>query len=253
MIRIKSDIELEHMLTACQAVGAVLREVKNVIVEGANAQDVEDFVLRRFKEMNVKPAFKGYRGYKYATCVSVNEEILHGAPLRNKVFRKGDIVSVDVGAIYDGLYGDGAITYAVTDTDEAGRKLMMVGQEALNRAISVVKNGVRIGDISHTIQSFVEANGFNVIRDYVGHGIGRQLHEEPEIPNYGKPGTGMKIVSGMTLAIEVMVCEGDWQVSTLDDGWTVVMVDGKRSVHYEHTILVTDTGFRVLTQFQEVM
>ncbi len=236
------------MSKACHAVGIVLKEIKNFIVEGATAYDIEDFVLKRFRELNVKPAFKGYRGYKYATCVSVNEEILHGAPLKSKVFKKGDIVSVDLGAIYDGLYGDAAVTYCVSDTDEVGKKLMMVGHEALNRAISVARDGVRIGDISHTIQSFVEANGFNVIRDYVGHGIGRLLHEEPEIPNYGKPGTGVRVVSGMTLAIEVMICEGDWQVSTLDDGWTVVMADGKRSVHYEHTILVTDTQARVLTE-----
>lgn len=249
MIRIKSESELERMSKACRAVGIVLKEIKDIIVEGATAHDIEDFTLKRFKELNVKPAFKGYRGYKYATCVSVNEEVLHGAPLKSKVFKKGDIVSVDLGAIYEGLYGDGAMTYCVSDVDEAGRKLMAVGYEALNRAISVAKNGARIGDISYAIQSFVEANGFNVIRDYVGHGIGRQLHEEPEIPNYGKPGTGVRITSGMTLAVEVMICEGDWQVSTLDDGWTVVMIDGKRSVHYEHTILVTDTEAKVLTQF----
>lgn len=249
MIRIKSEGELERMFKACNAVGIVLKEIRDVVVEGATAYDIEDFVLKRFRELNVKPAFKGYRGYKYATCVSINEEVLHGAPLKSKVFKKGDIVSIDLGAIYDGLYGDGAVTYCVSDTDEAGKKLMAVGREALNRAISITRDGVRIGDISHTIQSFVEANGFNVIRDYVGHGIGRQLHEEPEIPNYGKPGTGVRIVSGMTLAIEVMICEGDWQVSTLDDGWTVVMDDGKRSAHYEHTILVTNTGAKVLTQF----
>lgn len=249
MIRIKSESELERMFKACHAVGTVLKEIRDVVVEGATAYDIEDFVLKRFKELDVKPAFKGYRGYKYATCVSINEEVLHGAPLKNKVFKKGDIVSIDLGAIYDGLYGDGAVTYCVSDTDETGKKLMIVGREALNRAISIVRDGVRIGDISHTIQSFVEANGFNVIRDYVGHGIGRQLHEEPEIPNYGKPGTGVRIISGMTLAIEVMICEGDWQVSTLDDGWTVVMDDGKRSAHYEHTVLVTNTGAKVLTQF----
>jgi len=249
LIRVKSEAELQNMSIACRAVAAVLNEVKDIVHEGANARDIEDFVLARFKEMNVKPAFKGYRGYKYATCVSVNEEVLHGAPLKSKVFTRGDLVSIDVGAVYNSYYGDGAITYVVGDVDEVGKRLMETGQEALERAISVVKDGVRVGDISYAIQSFVESNGFNVIRDYVGHGIGRQLHEEPEIPNYGKPGTGLKLSSGMTLAIEVMICEGDWQVSTLDDGWTVVMTDGKRSVHFEHTILVTDVGVRVLTQF----
>lgn len=249
MIRVKSEAELQNMTVACRAVAVVLNEVRDVVREGANAHDVEDFVLAKFKEMNVKPAFKGYRGYKYATCVSVNEEVLHGAPLKSKVFTRGDLVSIDVGAMYDGYYGDGAVTYVVGDVDEVGKRLIETGEKALQRAIAVVKDGIRVGDISYAIQTFVESNGFNVIRDYVGHGIGRQLHEEPEIPNYGKAGTGVKLSSGMTLAIEVMICEGDWQVSTLDDGWTVVMTDGKRSVHFEHTVLVTDAGVRVLTQF----
>ncbi|GAB4309320.1 MAG: methionyl aminopeptidase [Pseudothermotoga sp.] len=237
------------MKKACQAVGIVLKELGKIIKEGVTAKNVEEYVLKRFDELGVKPAFKGYRGYQYATCVSVNEEVLHGSPLERKVFKQGDLVSIDLGAIYEGYYGDGAITYCVGFADNVAQKLLCVGKEALEKAIGIVRNGVRVGDISYAIQSYVEANGFNVIRDYVGHGIGRNLHEEPEIPNYGKPGTGALIMDKMTIAIEVMVCEGDWQVSVLNDGWTVVMVDGKRSVHFEHTVLVTKDGAEVLTKF----
>ncbi|ABV33167.1 MULTISPECIES: type I methionyl aminopeptidase [Pseudothermotoga] len=249
MIRLKSSLELEYMKKACQAVGIVLKELGKIIKEGVTAKNVEEYVLKRFDELGVKPAFKGYRGYQYATCVSVNEEVLHGSPLERKVFKQGDLVSIDLGAIYEGYYGDGAITYCVGFADNVAQKLLCVGKEALEKAIGIVRNGVRVGDISYAIQSYVEANGFNVIRDYVGHGIGRNLHEEPEIPNYGKPGTGALIMDKMTIAIEVMVCEGDWQVSVLNDGWTVVMVDGKRSVHFEHTVLVTKDGAEVLTKF----
>jgi methionine aminopeptidase, type I (EC 3.4.11.18) len=249
LIRLKSSLELEYMKKACQAVGIVLKELGKIIKEGVTAKNVEEYVLKRFDELGVKPAFKGYRGYQYATCVSVNEEVLHGSPLERKVFKQGDLVSIDLGAIYEGYYGDGAITYCVGFADNVAQKLLCVGKEALEKAIGIVRNGVRVGDISYAIQSYVEANGFNVIRDYVGHGIGRNLHEEPEIPNYGKPGTGALIMDKMTIAIEVMVCEGDWQVSVLNDGWTVVMVDGKRSVHFEHTVLVTKDGAEVLTKF----
>lgn len=247
MIRIKSQQEVDRMKIACKAVAIVLEEIGAIILEGASAADVEDFVVRKFKELKVKPAFKGYRGYRYATCVSVNEEILHGIPLKRKIFKKGDIVSVDVGAIYEGYYGDGARTYCVGEIDESGRRLVEVTRQALESAIGFARKGYRVGDISHAIQSVVEAAGFNVIRDYVGHGIGRQLHEEPEIPNYGVPHTGVVLMPGMTLAIEVMACEGDWKTELLDDGWTVVMADRKRSAHFEHTVLVGEDGAEVLT------
>lgn len=246
MIRVKSPQEIERMRIACGAVAIVLKEIEAIIVEGTTAADVEELVEKRFKELKVKPAFKGYRGYKYATCVSVNEEILHGAPLK-KVFKKGDIVSVDVGAIYEGYYGDGAKTYCVGEVDEVAKKLVDASRLALENAIHFAKKGYKVGDLSYAIQSTVEAAGFNVIRDYVGHGVGRQLHEEPEIPNYGRPGTGVSLIPGMTLAIEVMACEGDWKTVLLDDGWTVVMADGKRSAHFEHTVLVREDGAEVLT------
>ncbi|AEH50807.1 type I methionyl aminopeptidase [Pseudothermotoga thermarum] len=247
MVRIKSEKEIADMRIACEAVATVLKELKNLVQEGNNAYDIERYVLERLKQLNVKPAFKGYRGYKYATCVSVNHEILHGAPLKTKVFKKGDIVSIDVGAVYNNYYGDAAVTYIVGECDEVGLKLVEVTKLALFKALDVVKAGARIGDISHAIQSTVEAYGFNVLRDYVGHGIGRQLHEEPEIPNYGQPGTGRILLDGMTLAIEVMACEGSYETKLLDDGWTVVMADGKRSAHFEHTVVVRKDCAEILT------
>ncbi len=247
MVRVKSEKEIADMRVACNAVATVLKEIKSLVREGNNAYDIERYVLESFKKMGVKPAFKGYRGYKYAVCVSVNEEILHGSPLQTKVFKRGDIVSVDVGAVYNNYYGDGAVTYIVGITDETGVKLVETTKMALHKAVEIVKPGVRIGDISHVIQSTVEANGFNVLRDYVGHGIGRQLHEEPEIPNFGQPGSGRTLIEGMTLAIEVMACEGHYETKLLEDGWTVVMADGKRSAHFEYTVVVKQDGVEILT------
>ncbi len=247
MVRIKSEKEIADMRIACNAVATVLREVKDLVREGNNAYDIEGYVLERFRELGVKPAFKGYRGYRYATCVSVNSEVLHGSPLKKKVFKKGDIVSIDVGAVYNNYYGDAAVTYIVNEIDDVGLKLVQATKQALFKAIEFVKPGARIGDISHAIQSTVEAYGFNVLRDYVGHGIGRQLHEEPEIPNFGQAGSGRTLVEGMTLAVEVMACEGNFETKLLNDGWTVVMADGKRSAHFEHTVVVRKDGAEILT------
>ena len=173
---------------------------------------------------------------------------MHGLPLKEKVFKEGDIVSVDVGAVYQGLYGDAAVTYIVGETDERGKELVRVTREALEKAIKMIKPGIRLGDVSHCIQETVESAGFNVIRDYVGHGVGRELHEDPQIPNYGTPGTGVILRKGMTLAIEPMVSEGDWRVVVKEDGWTAVTVDGSRCAHFEHTILITENGVEILTK-----
>ncbi|QAV33061.1 methionyl aminopeptidase [Fervidobacterium changbaicum] len=247
MIRVKTKHEIEKMRIAGRAVAAVLEQARRLVVEGATAYDIEIMAEKVIKEYRCKPAFKGYGGYPYITTVSVNEEVIHGFPLKSKVFKKGDIVSVDVGAIYEGYYGDGAATFIVGTTDEIGQKLVEVTKESLMRAIEVVKPGIRLGDVSYTIQSYVESNGFNVVRDFVGHGIGKQLHEDPQVPNYGKPGTGVILKAGMTLAIEPMVTEGGCHVVVLEDGWTVVTVDGKRSAHFEHSIVVTESGCEVLT------
>ncbi|RKX56900.1 MAG: type I methionyl aminopeptidase, partial [Thermotoga sp.] len=175
-------------------------------------------------------------------------EVVHGIPRKDKVFRKGDIVSIDVGAVYKGFFGDGAMTYIVGETDESGKRLVEVARKALEKAIEKIRAGVKLGDISYAIQSFVESSGFNVIRDYVGHGIGTALHEEPQVPNYGKPGAGVRLLTGMTLAIEPMVVEGDWRIKILEDGWTAVTVDGLRCAHFEHTIVIRETGAEILTR-----
>ncbi len=248
MIRIKTEEEIDRMKIAGRAVAIFLKEAEKLVVPGASAWEIELLAEKVFKELKVKPAFKGYSGYEYITCVSVNEEVVHGIPRRDKVFKKGDIVSIDVGAVYKGFFGDGAMTYIVGETDEPGKKLVEVTRKALEKAIEKARAGVKLGDISYAIQSFVEGNGFNVIRDYVGHGIGTALHEEPQVPNYGKPGAGVTLITGMALAIEPMVVEGDWRIKILEDGWTAVTVDGSRCAHFEHTIVIRETGAEILTK-----
>jgi methionyl aminopeptidase len=247
MIRIKSDLEIQKMRVAGRVVAKVLNEVKDLVIEGATAYDVELLAERIIKEENCKPAFKGYGGYPYVTTVSVNDEVIHGFPLKTKVFKKGDIVSIDVGAIYEGYYGDGAATYIVGQSDESGQKLVEVTYQSLMEAIKILRAGVKLGDVSYAVQSYVERHGFNVVRDFVGHGVGRALHEDPQVPNYGKQGTGITLRAGMTIAIEPMVTEGGWHVVILEDGWTVVTADKKRAAHFEHTVLITDDGYEILT------
>lgn len=248
MIRLKTAEEIEKMRVACQAVARILAEARPIVVAGASAFDVELLAERVLREMKCQPAFKGYGGYPYITTVSVNQEVIHGFPLKSKVFKKGDIVSIDVGAVYDGFYGDGAYTFIVGKTNEVGELLVRTTREALELAISIAKPGQRLGDVSYAVQSYVESRGFGVVRDFVGHGIGRMLHEDPQVPNYGKPGTGVPLKPGMTLAIEPMVTEGSWRVQVLNDGWTVVTVDGSRAAHFEHTIAITENGCEVLTE-----
>uniref|UniRef100_A0A7C4CEI4 Methionine aminopeptidase n=1 Tax=Fervidobacterium thailandense TaxID=1008305 RepID=A0A7C4CEI4_9BACT len=249
MIRLKTKEEIEKMRIASQAVATVLLEVSNLIKPGATAFDVELLAERILRELKCKPAFKGYGGYPYITTVSVNNEVIHGFPLKRKVFKEGDIVSVDVGAVYEGYYGDGAWTYIVEKTDDKGQLLVTTTRQALENVISIIKPGIKLGDVSSYIQSYIELRGFGVVRDFVGHGIGKALHEDPQVPNYGKPGTGITLKPGMTLAIEPMVTEGSWHVEILEDGWTVVTVDGSRAAHFEHTIVVTEEGCEVLTKF----
>ncbi len=250
MIRIKTEREIEYMKVAGEAVATALKEARKVVVEGASARDVENLVLKIYRELHVKPAFKGYRGYPYATCVSVNEEVIHGLPKRKKIFKSGDIVSIDTGAVYKGYYADAALTYIVGDIDERGRKLVETTYEALIEAKRFLKAGVRLGDLGYIIQRYVEERGFNVVREFVGHGIGRELHEEPQVPNYGKPGTGVVLRAGMTIAVEPMVTEGDYEVEIASDGWTVLTVDGSRSAHFEFTFLIKDDGVEVLTPWE---
>lgn len=244
---LKSPKEIEILRKANALVMEILMTLKEEVKPGKSTYEFEEIALRLCEKKGVKPAFKGYRGYPYALCISVNEEIVHGMPRREKILKEGDIVSFDFGVIYDGYVGDAAITVGVGEISELAKRLIKVTEEALYRAIEKARIGFKIGDVSFAIQSTVEREGFNVIRDFVGHGVGRSLHEPPEIPNYGKPGRGPKIEAGMVLAIEPMVSAGSWEVKILEDGWTAVTKDGSLSAHFEHSVAVTPSGPIILS------
>jgi len=248
MIKLKTLDEVSKIAYACKVVAEALEYAKELMKPGVTAYDIDRLLEEFILDRKVKPAFKGYAGYPAATCISPNEVVVHGIPSKKVVLKDGDIVSIDLGAIHEGFYGDGACTYMLGAVDESKRKLVEVTREALDIGVKTVRAGVHLGDVSYAIQSHVEGNGFNVIRDYVGHGIGRSLHEDPQIPNYGVPGTGPILRAGMTLAIEPMVSAGDWRVEILNDGWTAVTLDRSPAAHFEHTILVTDEGVEILTK-----
>ncbi len=246
---LKSQDEIEKMRRAGQVVREVLELVRSHVKPGVTTLDLEKVAEARLKELGVKAAFKGYHGYPCALCTSVNNEVVHGIPSKKRVLQEGDIVSVDFGVVIDGFYGDSAITVPVGEkiAPEA-EKLLRVTEESLKAGIAVVKPGATLGDIGAAVQSVVEAQGFSVVRDFVGHGIGSSMHEEPQVPNYGEPGRGMKLKAGMVIAIEPMVNVGKPEVRVLRDGWTAVTDDGSMSAHFEHTVAVTDTGARILTE-----
>lgn len=235
------------MSKACSVVAAVLESLKDLAKTGVATKEIEVFADERIRALGGIPAFKGYRGYPASICVSVNEEVVHGIPSSRRL-RDGDIVSIDLGVYMNGFYGDGAVTLQIGKTDDSTRNLVKATEEALYLGIENAVEGKRVSDISHAIQKHVEKKGFSVVRVFVGHGIGRELHEEPQIPNFGTPGHGPRLKEGMTLAIEPMVNAGSHEVRVLDDGWTAVTVDGKKSAHFEHTVLVTSDKPRILTK-----
>ncbi len=235
------------MAKAGSIVGEVLESIKGMIQTGITTKEIEVFAEGRIKALGGKPAFKGYRGYPASICTSVNDEVVHGIPSSRKL-KDGDIISVDLGVYCDGFYGDGAFTAPVGKIDNETAALLRITEEALTLGIENAVEGKRISDISHAIQSHAEKNGFSVVRTFVGHGIGRELHEEPQIPNYGPPGKGPRLKKGMTLAIEPMVNFGAYEVKILGDGWTAVTTDGKKSAHFEHTVLVTSGRPKILTK-----
>lgn len=225
----------------------VLQRMKEVVKPGITTMDIAEEADRLARALNVVPAFKGYNGYPAVICTSVNEEVVHGIPSRNRVLVDGDIVGLDFGALHNGFYADAAVTFSVGETPPETLRLLDVTQDALFIGIEAALVGNRIGDISHAVQSYVESNGFSVVKVFVGHGIGRNLHEEPQVPNYGESKGGIRLKKGMTLAIEPMVNAGSDGVHVLDDGWTAVTSDGSLSAHFEHTIAVTDSGPKILT------
>ena len=247
MIILKSPEEIEKMARACRIVAETINALKEIVKPGISTRDIEKFVDRTLADYGAVPAFRGYRNYPSSVCTSVNDHVVHGIPSA-LVLKEGDIVSIDLGVYHDGFYGDAAVTLPVGKISPAAERLIRVTEEALYIGIDKAIPGNRVSDISHAIQRHVEANGFSVVRTFVGHGIGRSLHEEPQIPNYGGPGNGARLKEGMTLAIEPMVNAGGYEINILDDGWTTVTADGSLSAHCEHTVAITRGGNRVLTK-----
>lgn len=247
MIILKSRPEIEKMRKSNAIVAAILEELSKKIRPGVKTIELdrlsEDLALKK----GARPAFKGYRGYPYSLCTSVNSEVVHGMPSEREL-KEGDIVSLDFGILNDGYYGDAAVTVPVGEITPGARKLLKITEEALYRGIAEVKAGNRIGDISAAIQGHVEAAGYSVVRDLVGHGIGKSLHEDPQVPNYGSGGRGIELKPGMVFAIEPMVNEGTYRVEILRDGWTVVTADGKLSAHFEHSVAITENGPVILSR-----
>jgi methionyl aminopeptidase len=252
MIVCKSSAELDMMHRAGLIVWDVLNELRQAVQPGVTTMDLEKLAAKCTAEHGVRPAFKGYRGYPCVLCASVNQEIVHGIPKASRRLKEGDVISLDFGVESNGYYGDAALTVPVGKISPEAEKLLRVTRESLDRAIELVRPGSRLGDISHAVQTWVEQNGFTVVREFVGHGIGTKMHEEPNVPNYGEAGRGPKLQEGMVFAIEPMVNAGGPDVKVLDDHWTAVTTDGSYSAHFEHTVAATADGPWILTRPREV-
>jgi methionyl aminopeptidase len=248
MIVCKSSAELEKMHRAGLVVWEVLNLLREAVRPGVTTLDLEKIAERRTAEHGVRPAFKGYRGYPCVLCASVNQEVVHGIPSPSRRLKEGDIISLDFGVESDGYYGDAALTIPVGKVAPEVEKLLRVTRESLDRAIEKVRPGNRLGDVSAAVQQWVEENGFSVVREFVGHGIGTKMHEEPNVPNYGEPGRGPRLEEGMVLAIEPMVSAGGPGVKVLEDDWTAVTTDGSYAAHFEHTVAVTRDSPWILTR-----
>ena len=247
MIACRSPREIERLRQANQLVTEVLESLSAAAAPGVTTADLDALAEEQIRKAGAEPAFKGYRGFPATLCASINEEVVHGIPSGARALRAGDIISLDVGARLDGYYGDCAVTVAIGDVPTGTQRLLDVTREALERGIARAQVGGRLSDISHAIQDWVERHGFSIVREFVGHGIGERLHEDPQIPNYGQPGRGPKLAEGMVLAIEPMVAMGKPQTKVLSDGWTAVTRDGSLAAHFEHTVAVTADGPVVLT------
>ncbi len=246
MIELKSERQLDSMRQACRIVNLVLEELKKRVVPGISTIELDKISAELIESYGGMPAFKGYRGFPANICTSINEAIVHGIPSK-RILNDGDIISLDIGVKFDGYFGDAAVTLGVGNISQAAKKLIDITSEALYIGIGQAYNYNRLSNISYCIQNFVENKGFSVVREFVGHGIGTSMHEEPKIPNFGRPDEGPRLKAGMVLAIEPMINEGLPNVEILDDGWTAVTLDRKLSAHFEHTVLVTETKAEVLT------
>lgn len=247
MIVLKSPEEIARMRTAGRMVAEILAMLREKVVPGITTFELDRIAETECVRRGAKPAFKGYGGFPFSICASPNEKVVHGFA-DDRPMREGEILSIDFGVVYDGFYGDAAITVPVGNIDQEKDHLLRVTEESLRRAVQVCYPGGRLSDISHAVQSYVEAQGFSVVREFVGHGIGRKLHEGPQIPNFGPPGQGPRLKTGMTLAIEPMINAGAPGVRVLEDGWTAVTTDGRPSAHFEHTVAITDKGSEILTR-----
>ncbi|MGE5652889.1 MAG: type I methionyl aminopeptidase [Bacillota bacterium] len=247
MIILKSDQEIQCMREAGRVVAQVLDALTKAVAPGISTAELDRLAERIIRDAGALPSFKGYNGFPASICASVNEEVVHGIP-GMKVLRSGDIISIDVGAQVNGFHGDAAVTLPVGVVDPETARLLQVTEESLYKGIAQAKEGQRLSDISHAVQTHAEAHGYGVVRDYVGHGIGRAMHEDPQIPNFGPPGRGPRLKAGMVLAIEPMVNAGTFAVESMPDGWTVVTSDRRPSAHFEHTVAITTDGPVILTR-----
>ena len=248
MIALRSRREIAKLKAANQMVAEVLQLVKRNIHPGISTAALDKIAEDEIKRQGARPAFKGYAGFPATLCTSINYEIVHGIPSKKRKLKEGDIISIDVGVYREGYYGDAAITVPVGVVSNAAKKLIQVTESALGKAIECAYPGERLYTLSHSVQKYAEEHGYSVVRDFVGHGIGTELHEPPQIPNYGKPGTGLILKAGMVLAIEPMINQGGYAVQVLEDGWTAVTRDRKLSAHFEHTIAITAAGPEILSQ-----
>ncbi len=247
MIVLKTGRELRVMREACRISAVALKLVGSAVEPGVTTAELDRLAEQYILSQGAKPNFKHYNGFPATACISINNEVIHGIPSRTRVIQEGDIVSVDLGAVFEGYHGDNAATFASGEISPEAKRLMDATQESLYAGIERARHGGRVGDISHAVQSYVEARGYSVVRQFVGHGVGTSLHEAPEVPNFGNPGRGVRLVAGMTLAIEPRVNMGKEGVKTLQDNWTVVTLDHSLSAHFEHTIAITSDGPQILT------
>ena len=250
MIRIKSPKEVDAMRRAGQITAAARALAGKMVAPGITTLQIDKAVREFIISQGATPTFLGYGGYPASVCVSINDEVIHGIPGKRRI-NDGDVVSIDVGATKDGYVGDCAATFIAGTASEEAKKLVAVTRQSFFEGIKYARPGYRVSDIGSAVQRYVEENGFSVVRDYVGHGVGAQMHEEPEVPNYGTPGHGPRLVRGMTIAVEPMVTAGDWPIKVLRDGWTVITKDGSLAAHYENTILITDSDPEILTMCED--
>jgi methionyl aminopeptidase len=246
MIALKSAREIETIRRSGKITAAVLTELMTVVRAGMTTAELDEIAERGIRERGGVPTFLGYRGFKGSICASVNDEVVHGIPGSRKL-RDGDLLSIDIGTTLDGFVSDSAVTVPIGNVSSEARRLLDVTQESLMAGIAAMQTGNRVGDIGAAVSAVAERNGYGVVRELVGHGVGREMHEEPQVPNFGKPGTGPELRRGLVIAVEPMITQGDYAVEILKDGWTVVTTDGKLAAHFEHTIAVTDEGPRILT------